>query len=190
MKREELEHVLRAASRIVEQRDFLVIGSAAILGTYSEDVLPHAASRSEEADLAPFDDPTGEKSAAVEGSLGQLSAFHETYGYYADGVDFKTAAAPEGWEQRLVAFAPPGAEPGRGLPWSLARPGTEAGRSRGQKRERCPSGVARGIRIRGTREDRTASVRTRRPARRPTPAGSRRALPFRVHAAPSPPAPL
>ena len=28
------------------------------------------ASRSEEADLAPFDDPTGEKSTAVEGSLG------------------------------------------------------------------------------------------------------------------------
>ena len=70
MKREELEHVLRAASRIVGQRDFLVIGSAAILGTYSEDVLPRVASRSEEADLAPFDDPTGEKSAAVEGSLG------------------------------------------------------------------------------------------------------------------------
>ena len=88
MKREELEHVLRAASRLVKQRDFLVIGSAAILGTYSENVLPRAASRSEEADLAPFNDPTGEKSAAVEGSLGQLSSFHEMYGYYADGVDF------------------------------------------------------------------------------------------------------
>ena len=115
MKREELEHVLRAASRLVKQRDFLVIGSAAILGTYSENVLPRAASRSEEADLAPFNDPTGEKSAAIEGSLGQLSSFHEMYGYYADGVDFKTATAPEGWEQRLIAFAPPGAEPGRGL---------------------------------------------------------------------------
>jgi len=88
MKREELEHVLRAASRLVKQRDFLVIGSAAILGTYSENVLPRAASRSEEADLAPFNDPTGEKSAAIEGSLGQLSSFHEMYGYYADGVGF------------------------------------------------------------------------------------------------------
>ena len=51
MKREEPEHVLRAASHIVKQRDFLVIGSAAIPGTCSEDVLPRAASRSEEADL-------------------------------------------------------------------------------------------------------------------------------------------
>lgn len=115
MKRAELEHVLRAASQIVGQRDFLVVGSAAILGSYPDDVLPFAASRSEEADLAPFDDPTGEKSAAVEGSLGQLSQFHATFGYYADGVDFGTALPPDGWESRLVPFESPGAEPGRGL---------------------------------------------------------------------------
>ena len=115
MKRKELEHLLRAASQIVEQRDFVVGGSAAILGTYGDEVLPLEASRSEEADLAPFDDPTGEKSAAVEGSLGQLSPFHATFGYYADGVDFATATPPDGWEERLVSFEPPGAEPGRGL---------------------------------------------------------------------------
>jgi hypothetical protein len=108
MKRHQLEHVLRAASQIVEQRDFLVIGSAAILGTYGDEVLPIEASRSEEADLAPFDDPTGEKSAALEGSLGQLSMFHATFGYYADGVDFTTATAPDGWEERLIPFEPPG----------------------------------------------------------------------------------
>lgn len=131
MKRHQLEHVLRAASRIVEQRDFLVIGSAAILGTYGDEVLPIEASRSEEADLAPFDDPTGEKSAAVEGSLGQLSMFHATFGYYADGVDFATATAPDGWEERLIPFEPPGAHPGRGLclePHDLAASKLAAGR--------------------------------------------------------------
>lgn len=115
MKRAELEHVLRAASQILGQRDFLVIGSAAILGSYPDEVLPLAASRSQEADLAPYDDPTGEKSAAVEGSLGQLSPFHLMYGYYADGVEFSTATPPDGWEGRLVLFEPPGALPGRGL---------------------------------------------------------------------------
>lgn len=115
MKREELEHVLRAASYIVDQTDFLVIGSAAILAEYDEQELPIEATRSDEADLAPFDDPTGEKSAAVEGSLGQLSPFHAMYGYYADGFDFLTASARAGWESRLVVFDPPGAEPGRGL---------------------------------------------------------------------------
>ncbi len=96
MKREQLEHVLRAAARIVNQSDFLVIGSAAILATYDDAALPYEASRSDEADLAPFDDDaTGTKSFQVEGSLGQGSPFHETFGYYADGVDFRTAAAPE-----------------------------------------------------------------------------------------------
>lgn len=131
MKRAQLEHVLRAASQIVDQRDFLVVGSAAILGTYPDEALPLEASRSEEADLAPFDDPTGEKSAAVEGSLGQLSPFHATFGYYADGVDFATATAPDGWEERLVAFEPAGAEPGRGLclePHDLAAAKLVAGR--------------------------------------------------------------
>jgi hypothetical protein len=65
MKREELEHVLRAASHIVNQRDFLVIGSAAILGTYSENVLPRAASRSEEADQGDFS--AGHPGAALAG---------------------------------------------------------------------------------------------------------------------------
>ena len=117
MKREQLEHVLRAASRIVHGDEFLVVGSAAVLGTYHETQLPHAASRSDEADLAPYDDPDGSKSMAIEGSLGQGSMFHETHGYYADGVDLGTAITPAGWEGRLVLFSPPGAEGARG--WCL-----------------------------------------------------------------------
>jgi len=53
VKREQLEHILRAASRIVDERDFLVVGSAAVLATFGEDQLPLEASRSDEADIAP-----------------------------------------------------------------------------------------------------------------------------------------
>jgi hypothetical protein len=71
MKRRELEHVLRAAANAVEQRDFLVIGTASILGTYDERVLPERATRSREADLAPFNENAqGDKSMLVEGVLG------------------------------------------------------------------------------------------------------------------------
>lgn len=132
MKREELEHVLRAAANVIKQADFLVIGSAAILGTYDDSVLPLEATRSDEADLAPFDDDDQTtKSFSIEGALGQGSRFHETFGYYADGVDFNTAAAPDGWPERLVAFDPPGAEPGRGWclePHDLAAAKLAAGR--------------------------------------------------------------
>jgi len=39
----------------------------------------------------------------VEGSIGELSPFHETFGYYAQAVGPTTAVLPAGWEGRLVA---------------------------------------------------------------------------------------
>ncbi len=119
MRRGQLEHVLRAASQIIGDRDLLVVGSAAILGTFDEDALPLAATRSDEADLAPFEDSDGSQSMAIEGSLGSGSMFHETYGYFADGVDLSTAVVPAGWRERLVLFETEGTQPGRG--WCLER---------------------------------------------------------------------
>jgi hypothetical protein len=118
MRRQELAHVLRAAANAVGQRDFLVIGTASILGTYDESILPERATRSREADLAPFnEDAQGNKSMLVEGVLGNGSQFQMAFGYYADGVDFGTVIAPYGWKTRLVRFDPPGAKPGCG--WCL-----------------------------------------------------------------------
>jgi hypothetical protein len=38
----------------------------------------------------------------VDGSIGELSPFHRTFGYYAHGVGPETAVLPGGWEDRLV----------------------------------------------------------------------------------------
>lgn len=38
----------------------------------------------------------------IEGTLGELSIFHGTFGYYADGVSPDTATLPPGWEDRLI----------------------------------------------------------------------------------------
>jgi hypothetical protein len=103
VRRDQLEHVLRAASQIIGDPDLLVVGSAAILGTYGEDHLPLAATRSDEADIAPFVDPDGSRSMAIEGGLGSGLLFHETFGYYADGIDLGTAIVPSGWRERLVS---------------------------------------------------------------------------------------
>ncbi len=117
MKREQLDHVLRAASRIIGDSDLLVIGSAAILGTHPEEDLPGAATRSDEADLAPLDDPDGSRSMEIEAALGAGSQFHETFGYFADGVDVATAIVPAGWRDRLIRYETEGSAPGRG--WCL-----------------------------------------------------------------------
>ncbi len=133
MKREELEHLLRAASRIIDEPDLLVVGSAAILGSHDEAELPTAATRSDEADLAPFDDADGSQSMAIEGALGAGSQFHGEFGYYADGVSIDTAIVGPGWRDRLVLFDPPGAAPGRGWclePHDLAAAKLAAGRTK------------------------------------------------------------
>jgi hypothetical protein len=77
--------------------------------------LPEAAVRSIEVDLTFLDDPGDRKSDRVDGALGELSQFHETFGYYAQGVSVTTAVLPSGWRERLCGFGAPGTRPGRGL---------------------------------------------------------------------------
>jgi hypothetical protein len=109
-----LEHVLRAASQIADDPQVLVIGSQSILGAIPEDRLPPAATASIEVDVAFFDDPDDRKADQVDGAIGELSAFHETFGYYAQGVSVTTAVLPAGWRDRLVLVETASTAPGRG----------------------------------------------------------------------------
>ena len=38
----------------------------------------------------------------IDGAIGELSPFHERFGYYAQGVGPETAVLPAGWQERLV----------------------------------------------------------------------------------------
>jgi hypothetical protein len=87
---------------VVDDGDILVIGSQSILASIDERYLPDEATRSVEADVAFFDDPHERKSDAVDAALGEGSQFHESFGYYAQGVSLSTAVLPQGWRDRLV----------------------------------------------------------------------------------------
>lgn len=115
MNRTQLEHVLRAAAQIAGERDVVVIGSQAILGGLAEDRLPIEATSSIEVDVTFFDDPDDVKSDLVDGAIGELSAFHQTFGYYAQGVSIATATLPRGWRDRIVIVETAATAPGRGL---------------------------------------------------------------------------
>jgi hypothetical protein len=54
--REELEEAIRHATRVIRQREVLIVGSQAILGSYDEAQLPERATLSEEVDIAPVTD--------------------------------------------------------------------------------------------------------------------------------------
>lgn len=100
MKLEQLEHIIRAAAVIADDDELIIIGSQAILGAYP--AAPGELLVSDEADLYPKNHP--ERADLIDGSIGELSPFHETFGYYAQGVAPDTALLPSGWEQRLVAI--------------------------------------------------------------------------------------
>ena len=102
MHRSQLEHLIRAASAIIESDDVIVIGSQAILASYAERVLPKVLTMSIEADILPLTEDIGRSADLIDGSIGEASMFHDTYGIYAQGVTFGTALLAEGWTHRLV----------------------------------------------------------------------------------------
>jgi hypothetical protein len=103
MRRDEFEHVIAAAANVVDEDEFVVIGSQAILGAYPD--APGVLLRSIEADIYPAHSPA--KAATIDGALGDGSPFHRSFGYYAHGVGPETAKAPAGWEARLVRVQVP-----------------------------------------------------------------------------------
>ena len=108
MKREEFEHAIRAAGAVLGVDEVLVIGSQALHASVAGD-LPPEASRSIEVDVAAMrDDADGRMADLIDGSIGEASMFHATFGYYAQGVVETTAVLPEGWRERLVRFESPG----------------------------------------------------------------------------------
>jgi len=107
MTREQFEHAIRAAGAVLGVSDVLVIGSQAVHGSMEEPV-PIEAARSVEVDVAVRGDVDGRMADLIDGAIGEASMFHDTFGYYAQGVVESTARLPEGWQERLVRFESPG----------------------------------------------------------------------------------
>jgi hypothetical protein len=100
MTRQQLEHVVRAAGAITDERKILVLGSQSILGAFPHP--PDSLTVSREADVCPVNDPA--KADLISGAIGEVSQFDSTFGYYAHGLPPTACPLPQGWEQRLVPF--------------------------------------------------------------------------------------
>ena len=104
MQLQQLEHLVRAAGTVTDRYEFVVIGSQSILGSVARP--PRECLFSTEVDIYPKD--AEELADKIDGALGEGSRFHDTYGYYAQGVDSSTAILARGWEGRLVRLQTPG----------------------------------------------------------------------------------
>jgi len=99
MNRLQLEHIIRAAGSIADDNEIIVLGSASIFAQFPN--LPDRFLLSVEADIFPKNKP--HMTDIIDGSIGELSPFHDAFGYYAHGVSVETASnLPAGWEKRLI----------------------------------------------------------------------------------------
>jgi hypothetical protein len=89
--REELEHAIRAACDVADEDQVYVFGSQSILGQFPD--APSALRMSAEIDVSPKAHP--ERVDAIDGALGELSAFHTAFGFYVHGVPIETATLPQ-----------------------------------------------------------------------------------------------
>ncbi|MEQ1910838.1 MAG: DUF6036 family nucleotidyltransferase [Vicinamibacterales bacterium] len=99
MRRSDLEHIIRAAANISDDDEIVVIGSQSVLGQFPD--APPELCVSMEADVYPRNHP--ERWDVIDGSIGELSPFHQMFGYYAQGVEESTAVLPADWKTRLIA---------------------------------------------------------------------------------------
>jgi hypothetical protein len=100
MTRANLEPIIRASAAIAEDNEIYVFGSQSILGAHPD--APDELLRSIEADVQPKNFP--EREEIIEGSIGEYSLFHSTFGYWGDGVDATVLTLPAGWQDRLVVI--------------------------------------------------------------------------------------
>jgi hypothetical protein len=103
MTREELEHAIRAACDVAGDEAVYVFGSQAILGQFPE--APVELRQSVEVDVAPL--TRLDRVDAIDGSLGELSQFHQTFGFYVHGLPITAARLPPGWRERVIPVRDP-----------------------------------------------------------------------------------
>jgi hypothetical protein len=119
MRRDQLEHAIRAACQIIGHDAVAVVGSQSILGSFAEDQLPAEATMSMEIDILPLVEDGAEASRLadlIEGVAGEWSPFEEQHGFSIDGVDWTTAVLADGWRDRLVKVQNANTAPPSGMP--------------------------------------------------------------------------
>jgi hypothetical protein len=108
MQRQKLEHIIRAAAGVTGATEIVVIGSQTVLGQFPN--APADLLVSIEAGVFTFRSP--DDADLIDGSIGEGSPFHQTFGYYAHGVAEEPAILPAGWKERLILV--PNANTGNG----------------------------------------------------------------------------
>ena len=98
MTRDELEHAIRAACDVAGDDAVYVFGSQAILGQFPD--APADLRQSVEVDVCPR--TRVDRVDEIDGAIGELSRFHQAFGFYVHGLSLEAAKLPAGWKKRVI----------------------------------------------------------------------------------------
>lgn len=102
----DLDRAVRAIAAHFKTDTVFIIGSQSVLLEWPD--APILMRASGEIDLYPGNAKEWEQTSSTEASeeifalFGEMSPFHETHGFYLDGVDETTARLPNGWRDRAI----------------------------------------------------------------------------------------
>jgi len=110
---EDVERTVRAIATEFDTDTVVIIGSQAILLGWPDpppvlrhspeiDAFPGCTTIWEAREKARYPDETPDASEHINALFGDGSQFHETHGFYIDGVDQNTAVLPEDWRTRAI----------------------------------------------------------------------------------------
>ena len=102
LRKENIDHILRAAAAITNQSSFVLIGTGAVIATARH--IPAVLMMTPEIDLYVEGDETEMFSDLIDATIGQGSIFHRTFRYFGDGVSARTAIMPRDWRSRAVIY--------------------------------------------------------------------------------------
>jgi hypothetical protein len=101
--REQLEHAVRAACDVARDTELYIFGSQAVLGQHPD--APEALRQSVEVDVSPKNNP--DMADAIDAAIGELSRFHDQFGFYVHGLNIEAVTLPENWQDRTVRVQSP-----------------------------------------------------------------------------------
>jgi hypothetical protein len=115
LRKQDIDHILRAAAAITNQSSFVLIGTGAVIATARH--IPAFLMMTSEIDLYVEGDDSEIFSDLIDATIGQGSIFHRTFRYYGDGVGTQgnCAAGCEGSSRRCQSSRSEEAAPGRSV---------------------------------------------------------------------------
>jgi hypothetical protein len=101
MNKANIDHILRAASAVTNEHQFVLVGSGAVIASLRN--VPYEMLNTDEIDI--YVENT-DMEALITGTLGPDSMFHRTWNYYADGGP-DTSVMPLDWKSRASIYTIP-----------------------------------------------------------------------------------